>query len=355
MASDRMMEYYYSMAQDSLGNNDLEEAVSYFRKAANLGAKEAAREIGVIGHRYETGKNAEKDEEKAVRCYQIAGDYGEDEAWYYLGMLYFRGINGAKPNPRKAKRTLEKAADAGVLDAILMLAKVYDEGLLGYVNYALSFKYYLKAAEYGNSDAMLMTGLFYAQGDVVPKNLDEAEKWIRRGCELGHPDGENTLRGFLSVACIEYAAGAAGRVDDKKAFEFAEEVEKMGEDDIFLRLGKYYKNSRQSNHAENAFRAFKKAAERGIPEAQSALGLCYEAAVGTEENIQEAVGLYKKAALAGDPFGMAHYGYALANGEGVKVNEKEAMEWLIKAAMKGDKGAVQILADDYNYIFDKKV
>ena len=52
---------------------------------------------------------------------------------------------------------------------------------------------------------------------------------------------------------------------------------------------------------------------------------------------------------------MAHYGYALANGEGVKVNEKEAMEWLIKAAMKGDKGAVQILADDYNYIFDKKV
>lgn len=99
----------------------------------------------------------------------------------------------------------------------------------------------------------------------------------------------------------------------------------------------------------------KKAAEKGIPEAQSALGLCYEAAMGTEENIQEAVGLYKKAAMAGDPFGMAHYGYALANGEGVKVNEKEAMEWLIKAAMKGDKGAVQILADDYNYIFDKKV
>ena len=38
MASDRMMEYYYSMGQDTLAAGDIDEAVTYFRKAANLGA-----------------------------------------------------------------------------------------------------------------------------------------------------------------------------------------------------------------------------------------------------------------------------------------------------------------------------
>jgi len=34
MASDRMMEYYYSMGQDTLAAGDIDEAVTYFRKAA---------------------------------------------------------------------------------------------------------------------------------------------------------------------------------------------------------------------------------------------------------------------------------------------------------------------------------
>ena len=34
MSSDRMMEYYYSMGQDCLTNGALDDAVTYFRKAA---------------------------------------------------------------------------------------------------------------------------------------------------------------------------------------------------------------------------------------------------------------------------------------------------------------------------------
>ena len=84
MASDRMMEYYYSMGQENLSRNQLEEAITYFRKAANLGAEEAAHEIGVIGHRYETAEGVPADEEKAARCYRMSADFGIKEAWYYL-------------------------------------------------------------------------------------------------------------------------------------------------------------------------------------------------------------------------------------------------------------------------------
>ena len=216
MASDRMMEYYYSMGQDTLAAGDIDEAVTYFRKAANLGAGEAAHEIGVIGRRLEKGDGLEKDEEKAAHCYRLCGEMGDDEAWLYLGKLYLRGLNGGKPNPRKAKRALEHASEAGYTEAAILLARIYDEGVMGQVNPATAFKYYLLAAQRGDSEAMLMTGLFYAQGVSVPKNTVEAERWIRKGKEAGDPDADETLRGFLAVACTEYLTGAAGVVDEKR-------------------------------------------------------------------------------------------------------------------------------------------
>lgn len=349
MASDRMMEYYYSMGQDTLAAGDIDEAVTYFRKAANLGAGEAAHEIGVIGRRLEKGDGLEKDEEKAAHCYRLCGEMGDDETWLYLGKLYLRGLNGGKPNPRKAKRALEHASEAGYTEAAVLLARIYDEGVMGQVNPATAFKYYLLAAQRGDSEAMLMTGLFYAQGVSVPKNTVEAERWIRKGKEAGDPDADETLRGFLAVACTEYLTGAAGVVDEKKAAAMAKEAEAMGDKEVYLRMGYAYRASRVENHAKKAFDAFKKAAKYKLPEADAALGLCYESGLGAEADISKAVKYYKKAAEKGNAFAMAHYGCALANGEGVRKNKKSAMEWLIKAAMKGDEGAILILKEDYDY------
>ena len=76
MSSDRMMEYYYSMGQDCLTNGALDDAVTYFRKAANMGADEAAYEICAIGRQMETGDGVEKNEGKAESCYKIGVEYG---------------------------------------------------------------------------------------------------------------------------------------------------------------------------------------------------------------------------------------------------------------------------------------
>ena len=72
MASDRMMEYYYSMGQDCLHTGSIDDAVTYFRKAANLGAREAAEEICQIGEKLEKGEGVSKDEVKAENCWKIA-------------------------------------------------------------------------------------------------------------------------------------------------------------------------------------------------------------------------------------------------------------------------------------------
>ena len=221
MASDQMMEYYYSMGQDCLHMGDMDEAVTYFRKAANMGAREAAYEIFVLGRQWEKGDGLDKDESKAENCYKISVDYGIEEAGLALGKLYLRGINGNKPNPRKARRMLEHCSDEGSAEAASLLGKIYDEGIMGKVNQDRAFRYYLLAAERGDTSAMLMTGMFYAQGSSTQKDLAAAEMWIRKGRDEGNPDGDMTLRGFLSVACGEYITGAAGSVDPAKAWHRA--------------------------------------------------------------------------------------------------------------------------------------
>ena len=187
MASDRMMEYYYSMGQDCLHMGDMDEAVTYFRKAANMGAREAAYEIFVLGRQWEKGDGLDKDESKAENCYKISVDYGIEEAGLALGKLYLRGINGNKPNPRKARRMLEHCSDEGSAEAASLLGKIYDEGIMGKVNQDRAFRYYLLAAERGDTSAMLMTGMFYAQGSSTQKDLAAAEMWIRKGRDEGNP------------------------------------------------------------------------------------------------------------------------------------------------------------------------
>lgn len=345
-----MLEYYYAMGQDSIHLERYDEAVSYFKKAANMGAAEAAAEICMLAYRFETGDGVEKDEARAALYYGASAEYGDSDAALHLGKLYLRGIGGSRPNARKARKNLDKACEAGSGEAAELLGQIYDEGSLGRVNAKKAFQYYLLAAERGQSGAMLMTGLFYAQGLSAGKDLVAAEMWIRKGVAAGDADGPATLRTFLSIAATEYADGKAGRVDDGKAAAMAEEADALGNKEAFLTLGETYRNKdRRKDHGTRAFECFQKAAAHDLPEAISALGFCYESGMGVEADIEKAVACYRKAAEAGIPFAMARLGYAYEMGESVEKNEELAMSWLIKAALRGDQGAIHTLKEDYDY------
>lgn len=106
---------------------------------------------------------------------------------------------------------------------------------------------------------MLMTGLFYAQGTSVRKDLAAAEMWIRKGREMGDPDGDATLRVFLAVSCAEYVTGQAGVVDEEKAKAMAKEAEELGDKDVYYRLGDAY--TRTGKHQEEAYACYEKAAK----------------------------------------------------------------------------------------------
>jgi len=82
--------------------------------------------------------------------------------------------------------------------------------------------------------------------------------------------------------------------------------------------------------------AWRKAAERGIPEAQWLLGLCHDLGVGVDRRAAEAARWYRKAAEQGYAAAQFMLGACYASGSGVPKDKSEGLKWLRKAAEQRD-------------------
>ena len=96
-----------------------------------------------------------------------------------------------------------------------------------------------------------------------------------------------------------------------------------------------YKMGLQSDSYEEAFEWFMKAAEKGLAEAQYALGDCYALGYGVEEDWETAYEWFLKSALQGYALGQFEVAECLASGTGVEEDEEKALEWYIKSAENG--------------------
>jgi TPR repeat protein len=69
--------------------HDYATAVSWYRKAAELGDATAQQ---MLGHIYEDGSGVPKDYETAASWYRKAADQGDADAQYQLGVMYENGM-----------------------------------------------------------------------------------------------------------------------------------------------------------------------------------------------------------------------------------------------------------------------
>ncbi|HTB05133.1 MAG TPA: caspase family protein [Bradyrhizobium sp.] len=84
-----------------------------------------------------------------------------------------------------------------------------------------------------------------------------------------------------------------------------------------------------------------------VPEAENALGYCFEKGLGVVKNDQKAFELYSKAAAAGSPVAMESLGGAYANGLYVKQDFGKALDWLEKSVEAGNADALQQIGNMY--------
>lgn len=228
---------------------DFEEAVKWYRKAAEQGFDIAQHSLGKC---YYFGYGVDEDKVKAVKWYRKAAEQGNDDAKTNLGWCYYCGF-GVSENVQKAEELLLDAANEDNNLAMLRLGHIRtDEG-----NVPRAIDWYKKAAEHGRSYANVCIGEIYRNGNGVKQNYAKAYDYFKKAANDGEKDAQNYLG-------LMFLQGEHVKENDEKAVAY-----------------------------------FQQAAEQELPVAQYNLGNCYYNGWGTSKDNGSAKFWMKKAAENG--------------------------------------------------------
>ncbi len=113
-------------------------------------------------------------------------------------------------NPPDKLQTLINEIDNGNVEAMLKMAKMYQDGDGVIKNWRKATQFYRKAANLGNATAMNLLGDIYYFGTGVEIDFYKAVEWYRKAAERGNIAAMNNL-GFM------YENGKGTRKDVRKA------------------------------------------------------------------------------------------------------------------------------------------
>ncbi len=129
-----------------------------------------------------------------------------------------------------------------------------------------------------------------------------------------------------------YDNGTGTNQDYRKALKWYRKAAEQENADAQYSLGCCYLLGNGVEKCEKeGVRWFRKAAEQGHAGAQCALGYCYEKGIGIEQSYNEAVKLYRMAAEQGYAIAQNNLGACYGEGHGVEQSYTEALKWYNKS------------------------
>ncbi len=165
------------------------EGLECLRIAADGGSVMAARNLGIANLR---ALGMEENIETAVKYLRKAAGLGDSMAMYYLGCCYAEGT-GVEQNLRLAGVLLNHSLDKGIAKAADALAKLPEEARRKIDN---PLDMVMADAEWGSPSAQFQLARYYQlrldgeEGDDM-----NADFWLRRAAENGHPAAKAMLEG----------------------------------------------------------------------------------------------------------------------------------------------------------------
>ena len=147
-------EELYQKGQKLYNQNNYQEAVIWYRKAAELGYAKAQHQLGWC---YENGRGVTKDYYEAFKLYSKAAEQGYAYSQCGLGVCYERGYGVTK-------------------------------------DYYEAVKWYKKSAEQGNPSAQYGLGWCYYYDRGVSQNKQEAKRWIQKAADQGNQQAKDFLK-----------------------------------------------------------------------------------------------------------------------------------------------------------------
>lgn len=114
-----------------------------------------------------------------------AAQHKNEEAEYYLGLLYYFG-DGIKQDYGVARFWFEQSADSEYAKAQFYLGILYTFGYGVEQDYSEAFKWYQLAAKQDDPDALYNLGVMYEMGWGTDMNMCEALRLYKLSAEQGH-------------------------------------------------------------------------------------------------------------------------------------------------------------------------
>lgn len=202
----------YIFLDGELAPRDIDLAASFFEKSTYYGDTFSAYELARIN--YDKGAIDE-----AINYYRIAADAGFQEAQFELAVLLFdRNINSPE-----GVRYLTKAVDSGHIDSILFYGAMILAGLIPSDIRDIGLSYLEVAAENGSTEAANLLGNIYLQGTAADQNITEASNWFH----MAHGQGSGLAT--LQLAAIYHTFG-----DTKYVIDLITSVEDPEIDNYYL-------------------------------------------------------------------------------------------------------------------------
>ena len=182
---DMSPEELFSLGKEHYDNEEYDQAVECFRKAAEQRNADAQNGLGVC---FNNGQGVQQDDQQAVYWYREAAEQGFAKAQDNLGICYYKG-EGVQQDYQQAVYWYQKAAEQGYAAAQTNLGICYECGYGVKKNFRQAANWYQKAAEQGNADAQFFLGCCYAR----QIDYQQAVYWYKKAVEQGHAGAQNNL------------------------------------------------------------------------------------------------------------------------------------------------------------------
>ena len=278
------------------------------------------------------------DRAQAIAMYGLAAANDCGLAQYRLAELLVREKTTDHSVAAKAKRNqtikqlYQGAVSSGITEAALPLA-FFDAMDANKQKQELAFSVATKEANAGNVDAALLLGLMYDCGISVEANPKEAVHWYEQAVT-------NPIAAFLLGTHLSEGSGVTE--DDVKGKALLEQA---------ANAGFSYANLNLAVMQQKEGKAFLPTLEKAISLGNHTAGLLladYYLSLGNnEQQMKQAHDIYQRIAESGDKVGQLKLAYMLEHGMGGPVDVVNAQKWYAMAAEQGEPVAQYLMGHMY--------
>ena len=254
-----------------------------------------------------------------------------------LLLVFFCGLSGAE-----SLRTIRAKAEKGNPESMFLLGNEYFYGSdQTRRNFTLAAYWYQKAANAGLVDAMFNYAVCLDRGFGVKQNRYEAYQWYKKASDSGSKYAKFNLLQILYTGLPEDKEKKIKGVAPSPglALHYLEELSKEGFEPAEILLAELLLEQRNkpelaSRAAEILLRLAKK--EKPEPKVLRMLADCKYAGLGMKADPDEMIRLLQQAVALGDGEAAGKLAFCYEYGRGVPADEKKAFELYKLGAARGN-------------------